>query len=245
MMMTRMLPPLLVLALLAGCAAHPSAAISRAPVESWGADSSSTARVRLYCARVSGWRAAAAVHSWIAIRRDGEAAWYCIEVMGFGRQLREAGTYIRIREREPNRRYRGGKAQLLMEIEGETAERAITRILAAVEEYPYAREYRMYPGPNSNTFISYLLRSVPEMKMELPPTAIGKDWLPSGMLAITESGTGGQFSLFGVLGLQAGAAEGIEVNVLGLSLGLDVLSPALKLPFFGRVGFRDRPVFGE
>jgi hypothetical protein len=34
--------------------------------------------------------------------------------------------------------------------------------------------------------------------------------------------------------------EGLEFNVAGLSFGMDVKRPALKLPFIGRLGF---PVF--
>jgi hypothetical protein len=30
--------------------------------------------------------------------------------------------------------------------------------------------------------------------------------------------------------------EGIELNLLGLSFGVDVLKPALRLPFIGRLG---------
>jgi hypothetical protein len=32
------------------------------------------------------------------------------------------------------------------------------------------------------------------------------------------------------------AREGIEVNLLGLSLGVDAVRPALKLPALGRLG---------
>jgi hypothetical protein len=50
------------------------------------------------------------------------------------------------------------------------------------------------------------------------------------------SGTGLQVSLFGLLGVIAAPEEGLEVNVLGLSLGVDVAEPALRLPGLGRVG---------
>ena len=30
--------------------------------------------------------------------------------------------------------------------------------------------------------------------------------------------------------------EGVEINVLGLSFGIDVMRPALKLPGIGRLG---------
>ncbi len=46
-----------------------------------------------------------------------------------------------------------------------------------------------------------------------------------------------------MLGLTAGLAEGLELNLLGMTFGLDFLRPALKLPFVGRIGFRDASVF--
>jgi hypothetical protein len=51
------------------------------------------------------------------------------------------------------------------------------------------------------------------------------------------SGTGLQASLLGMLGVLVAAEEGVEINLLGLSLGVDVTSPALRLPGLGRVGF--------
>jgi len=40
----------------------------------------------------------------------------------------------------------------------------------------------------------------------------------------------------GILGVTLGVEEGIEVNVLGLNLGVDIKDPALRLPFVGRLG---------
>ena len=45
------------------------------------------------------------------------------------------------------------------------------------QRYPYADSYRVWPGPNSNTFTAFVLREVPELRVDLPPTAIGKDYL--------------------------------------------------------------------
>ena len=71
----------------------------------------------------------------------------------------------------------------------------------------------------------------------MPPTAIGKDYLPGGALAaMSPAGRGVQLSLFGLAGLLAGVDEGIEISLLGLTFGLDVKDPALKLPGVGRVG---------
>ena len=95
----------------------------------------------------------------------------------------------------------------------------------------------MWPGPNSNTFTAFVARAVPELRVDLPPTAIGKDYLPNGhIVAPSPSGTGFQFSVFGLFGVLVGVEEGFEVNLLGLTFGIDPADPALKLPIFGRLG---------
>jgi hypothetical protein len=33
--------------------------------------------------------------------------------------------------------------------------------------------------------------------------------------------------------------EGLEFNLLGLNFGIDLNAPALRLPFWGRLGFKD------
>jgi hypothetical protein len=113
----------------------------------------------------------------------------------------------------------------------------IESIAAAVARYPYPHEYRAWPGPNSNTFTAYIARQVSELGVDLPSNAIGKDFLPEGALfAKAPSGSGFQVSLYGLAGIVLAAEEGLEVNVLGLNVGLDAAVPALKLPAIGRLG---------
>ena len=102
--------------------------------------------------------------------------------------------------------------------------------------YPYAASYHVWPGPNSNTFTAFVLREVPELRVDLPPTAIGKDYLGVIPLALTPSGTGGQVNVLGIAGIAAGWEEGLELNVLGLTFGLDPRSLSIKLPLLGRIG---------
>jgi hypothetical protein len=81
------------------------------------------------------------------------------------------------------------------------------------------------------------MREVPELGAALPPTAIGKDWHPTGdLIGLTPSRTGVQLSLGGVAGVAVGWIEGIEFNFLGLVAGLDIRRPAIKLPGWGRIG---------
>jgi hypothetical protein len=73
----------------------------------------------------------------------------------------------------------------------------------------------------------------------MPANAIGKDYLPlNSPIARAPSGTGFQISLLGLLGAILAVEEGIEVNFLGLSVGIDFLHPALRVPGLGRIGVR-------
>jgi len=141
----------------------------------------------------------------------------------------------------PDAMWFGNNPTLLREIRGdENVDLLIEKLHQAAADYPYNDRYSVWPGPNSNTFIAYLARQVPQLRLELPSTAIGKDYLPNGKLAAgTPSGLGVQVSAGGYLGMLAGIEEGVEVNFLGLTAGIDLLPPAIKLPGIGRVGFSD------
>jgi hypothetical protein len=70
-----------------------------------------------------------------------------------------------------------------------------------------------------------------------PSNAVGKDFLPGGaLIAAAPSGTGFQVSLYGLVGVLLAVDEGLELNVLGLNIGVDAAAPALKLPAIGRLG---------
>ena len=103
-------------------------------------------------------------------------------------------------------------------------------------------DYQAWPGPNSNTFTAWIARAVPELELDLPATAIGKDYLGSSIFGAAPSGSGVQVSLGGVLGMAISAVDGVEFNVLGLNFGV---SPnGVKLPMVGRVGGSSRPSNG-
>src|SRR5205085_1228908 len=103
------------------------------------------------------------------------------------------------------------------------------------------QSYRAWPGPNSNTFLAHIARQVPELRLDLPSNAVGKDFLPGGALfAAAPSGSGFQLSLYGLAGILVAAKEGFELNLLGLNIGIDAAAPAVKLPALGRLGFSRR-----
>ena len=190
--------------------------------------------VQVYGARCSGWLGYFGVHTWIAVKPHGATTHTVYEVMSS--RFRRTGTALAIRQRVPHARWFGHTPELLAEKRGVGVDALIERIDQAAREYPYAREYTVWPGPNSNTFTAYVARAVPELEVDLPPTAIGKDYLGRRLLAAAPSGSGFQVSLFGLLGVLVSGVEGLEINVLGLTFGIDALSPALKLPLVGRLG---------
>lgn len=190
--------------------------------------------VQVYAARAVRWRGYVGVHSWIATKARGAAEYTVYEVMGW--RLRRTGTAVVTSTRAPDGRWFGNAPQLLAELRGDEAAAAIERIEQAVAEYPYADQYRVWPGPNSNTFTAFVLRDVPDLRADLPATAIGKDYLGARLVAGAPSGTGFQFSLLGLLGVLVAAEEGLELNLLGMTFGVDPLDLSLKAPFIGRIG---------
>lgn len=190
--------------------------------------------VQVYAARAWAWRGYFGVHTWIAVKPAHAAEYTVYEVIGW--RLLRSESALAIHHRAPDERWFGSVPELLSDKRGPDAEALIERIDHAARAYPYPAEYRMWPGPNSNTFTAWVGRAVPELELDLPPTAIGKDYLGSRLVGTSPSGSGVQLSLFGLLGATLGRVEGIEVNVLGLTFGLDPFSPALKLPMIGRLG---------
>jgi hypothetical protein len=196
----------------------------------------SEAVIQVYAARAFNWRGLFAVHTWIATKAPGAPHYTVYQVVGWN--LRHGGSVVEAGPDLPDRRWYDAEPQVIAELRGERAAALLPAIAAAAARYPHAHEYRLWPGPNSNTFVAYIAREVPALGLELPATAIGKDYLPNtGVVARAPSGTGVQVSLAGALGILAARAEGLEVNILGLVFGVDPLGPALKLPGIGRLGF--------
>jgi hypothetical protein len=190
--------------------------------------------VQVYAARAVGWRGYFGVHTWIAAKPSGAESFTVYEVIGY--RLRRTGTSVVVHQRAPDGFWFGNRPQLLSDVRGIGVDEVIHRIEAAVETYPYATRYRVWPGPNSNTFTAYVLRAAPELRVDLPPTAIGKDYFGGLPVDRTPSGTGFQLNLLGAVGVLGGIEEGIEVNFLGLTLGVDPRNFALKLPLIGSLG---------
>jgi uncharacterized protein DUF3750 len=195
--------------------------------------------VQVYSARAVSWRGWFGVHTWIAVKPSDAGEFTVHEVMGW--RLKRTGTALVARNRPADGYWYGARPELLGDIRGPGVDAIIQRIDSAVKEYPYPDSYHVWPGPNSNTFVAFVLRKVPELRVDMPPTAIGKDYLGWRSVNKTPSGTGGQVNLLGVAGIAAGLEEGLEINVLGLNFGVDPKSLSIKLPIVGRLGPKNQP----
>jgi hypothetical protein len=178
-------------------------------------------------------------HPWVALREKG--AWERWEVMccpsepplpmgtveksGIGPLVDHGGG--------------GGDVRVHGVFEGERAREMIACVRARAPRYPYRHSYVVWPGPNSNTFVDWLLRAC-SIPVDLPGSNVGKDFRGPFGVSTTSGGTGIQLET-PIAGVKIGATEGIELHILTLVIGFDWWPPAILVPLGpGRLGFDDR-----
>jgi hypothetical protein len=190
------------------------------------------ALIRVYAARTVRWRGIFAVHSWIVVKERAASHYTRYDYTAWGEPIRVDGF-------APDGRWFGVAPEAVLSVDGDVAARLIPKIRSVIENYKFRAygDYHPWPGPNSNTFVQAALDAVPELNAVLPPTAIGKDYPYDGAwYGLTPSRTGLFITLGGYLGLKLGWVEGLELNLLGGVIGIDVRRPAIKLPALGRLG---------
>jgi hypothetical protein len=190
------------------------------------------ASVRILAARTGRWKGIFAVHTWIVMKEKGDAPWVRHDVVGWGSPVRRDNYAA-------DAFWYGNTPYVVNEVRGEAAERMIPKIERVIAAYPWQEQgsYTVWPGPNSNSFIAWLTRNVPGLQTEMPATAIGKDYLGPGLKwARTPSGTGWQVSAWGLAGASLAIEEGIELNILGTTLGIDPKGLSVKVPALGAIG---------
>ena len=169
-------------------------------------------------------------HPWLAVRRANEPRWKFYEVPSVCDCGEDPFHNDPYRDVILHAAWRGAEADRA----AACLEREARAIIHDINEH-----YVFYPGPNSNTFGDIALRRC-GLHASLPSTSVGKDWRGWIGGGVTSEGTGVQLET-PLLGLKVGLKEGIELHVLGLSVGIDLWPPAIILPLGpGRLGFADR-----
>ncbi len=124
-----------------------------------------------------------AIHPWFIVNKKGSVSrWEVI----YRRNKETAWGYISENELPP---YSGiqaipftqlffWKSKLLNVIEGDensTAARVAECLTSSPEQYPLRKKYHLL-GPNSNTYVQWIIDTFPESGMKLPWNAIGKNF---------------------------------------------------------------------
>lgn len=187
------------------------------------------AAVYVLAARTGGLKGALAEHSWIVLKRAGADRYERFDKVGWGSPIRRNGY-------PADGRWYSNEPRLVTALHGDAATSAIPAVEAAIADYPFAARggYRIFPGPNSNSFVAHVLRQVPALGAVLPPAAVGRDFPVDGrIIDLDREGHELSLSLFGYAGLRIGERSGFEVNLLGLVAGLDPFRMTVKIPAFG------------
>jgi hypothetical protein len=194
------------------------------------------ARVLILAGQTGGWKGVVSLHSWVVIKDENAPSWTRYDVVGWG-------SPVRTNNWAPDGRWYGSNPIVVADISGAQAKAIIPRVREAITIYRFANngDYRIWPGPNSNSFVAAVLRAVPEIGVTLPPNAIGRDFRDGFYAGTTDSGTGIELNLWGFAGFKIAAVEGLEFNFLGLVSGLDFRNLGIKLPAFGTLTFNGMP----
>ena len=130
--------------------------------------------LQVYGADTWGWRGWFAIHTWIATKRTGETEYTVYDVVGW--RGYQGQSVMSITKDIPDRYWFGEKPRIIKEHRGEGVDELIEAVDMAADAYPWKTTYKAFPGPNSNTFIAWISKQVPELELELPFSAIGSGY---------------------------------------------------------------------
>jgi len=189
--------------------------------------------IYVMAAKTGRWKGGFSVHTWIVTKAEGGGQYNRYEVVGWGRPLRQ-NAYA------PDARWYSNEPKIVKLIKGAEAKKLIPKIEKAVVNYPHRERggYTLWPGPNSNSFVAYVLNEVPEIGIAPPANAVGRDYLSSDrFINIDPDWMNIQMTYRGYFGFALGRRSGFELHFIGLTAGFDLLNPAIKVPGFGRISF--------
>ncbi len=143
--------------------------------------STSEAVLQVYGASAWGWRGWFAIHTWISAKRSGENYYTVYEVIGW--REHRGMPVLRIAKDYPDRHWFGEKPELLVGHQGPGVDKLIAAVERAAQDYPWKTSYKVFPGPNSNTFTAWVAKKVPELELDLPFSAIGSGFVKESEMA--------------------------------------------------------------
>jgi Protein of unknown function (DUF3750) len=199
------------------------------------AQSLTPATVIILASRTGRWKGIFAEHMSLVLKPANAAQWTRYDVVGWGSPIRRD-------DYAADAFWYGNVPRVIFRLEGNEAQALIPKIEQAIAAYPNsaAGSYVIWPGPNSNTFVAWVVRHTQGFDAELSPVAVGKDYLGPGLrMARAPSSSGYTVSLGGYVGATLALEEGLELHVAGSTIGIDVNDLAIKLPSLGKLSVLD------
>jgi hypothetical protein len=186
------------------------------------------AAIYLLSARTGGMKGALASHSWLVVKVRGRAIYERYEVVGWGNPVRR-NAY------DADGHWYSNRPRVIWSAKGEDAANLVGPIEKAIAAYPNSRrgDYTIWPGPNSNTFIAHIVRSIPGLTTDLPAEAVGRDFPKDGGWLWRDAAGTLRGTLGGYAGFAVGGTAGFELNFLGLVSGFNWEQSEVKVPGFG------------
>ena len=114
------------------------------------------------------------VPTWISAKRTGEMLYTVYDVVGW--RSRRNQPVLKIASDVPDRFWYGERPFIIKEFRGKGVDGLIDSVDRAARAYPWKTVYKVFPGPNSNTFTGWISRQVPELELDLPFSAIGSGY---------------------------------------------------------------------
>jgi len=215
----------LIASILTGCASMPPSAL---PIEPSHLVVVKTVRIPA----TEPWISRFASHTWLDVKNGSEANWGRLEIISA-----ESGVLAyRIPSAEARSDTRWtNRVEVIGLVSGDAAEKMIPALLKSAKNYSDRANYFAWPGPNSNTFISYLARETLGLHLQFNHNAVGKDYVPWFYAGPSVTGSGWQADTW-LIGLQAGWRDGIQLHFIQLTFGISFFPPALDLPIIPRIG---------
>ena len=193
------------------------------------------ARLLVFTGRTGRWKGIFAVHSWVVFKPENATTWSRYDVVGWGQPVRSNGW-------APDGRWYGDTPRVLVDVRGAAGRRADPEGQGG-DRGLQLQQCRRLPGlagaEQQHLHGHGPARGAGARRPRCRRTRSARIFAPGPMPGLTDSRTGVEASLCGLLGVKLGWVEGVELNFLGLVAGLDLRHPAVKLPGFGRIGIDD------
>jgi hypothetical protein len=182
------------------------------------------AAIILFSAPAFNWRGMFSTHTWLALKHKNQVNYTIYQVIGWNRYRDK--PIVDVSHGVADKLWYGIATKIDGRLIGTKAEILISAVKIAVSTYPYANHYRAWPGPNSNTFIAYIIKQVPELHFTIPYNALGRNY--------GWHWTMNSLSLGGLFGYHF-SHRVITINFLGLTFGFSFKSFGLIVPGVGLI----------